>query len=165
MHFNITVGTVGMQRNLNLIPGLTPPGFPYRNSISSASQPLREPAVWQCHRGLEIGVAGSLDDSNALCTRNEPAGLSFSCDDCPHGTLRQASDSLGLPDELAFECGHPIPMFSIQAMEDVLTSIQEGAKGPEVHPGRDKNVLWSPVTVQGGTREGQEKKQCLGTAR
>lgn len=50
----------------------------------AASQRAGEPGV---------GVAGSLDDSNALCTRNEPAGLSFSCDDCPHGTLRQASDS------------------------------------------------------------------------
>lgn len=53
LHFNMTAGTVGMQRNLNLIPGLIALGLAHRNSDPSASQSLGGPAVWQSHKGLE----------------------------------------------------------------------------------------------------------------
>lgn len=62
LHFNMTAGTVGMQRNLNLIPGLIALGLANRNSDPSASQSLRGScglAVSQRAGELGVGAAGS----------------------------------------------------------------------------------------------------------
>lgn len=75
-HFNITVGGVGMQRNLNLTPKQTSLGLPNRNSSPFSSQPppaIKEgPVVWQDHGGLgnkESGPLGLwLTHCHPICT-------------------------------------------------------------------------------------------------
>lgn len=72
--------------------------------------------------------------------------------------------SLGLLDELAFECGHLIPPFPTQAMENVLSSSWAEAKAPEIHQETpDKGLLWRPsVMVWGGhPREPGERRATL----
>lgn len=67
--------------------------------------------------------------------------------------------SLGLLDELAFECGHLIPTFPTQAMENVLSSSWAEAKTPEIHQETpDKDCSGDPQLWFGvGTPESQEK--------
>lgn len=74
--------------------------------------------------------------------------------------------SLGLLDELAFECGHLIPTFPTQAMENVLSSSWAEAKTPEIHQETpDKDCSGDPQLWFGvGTPESQEKGEPLSSS-
>lgn len=82
--FNITIGGMGMQNNLNLTPKQNSLELPNRNDSlflpQAPSAMKRGPEVWQDRGGpgnQESGLLGPWLTHHCPCPRDEPAGLSF----------------------------------------------------------------------------------------